>query len=246
MPKVNVNDIEMYYEIHGEGEPLLLLHGLTSSSRYSKPLISDYEHHFKLIIPDLRGHGKTTNPSKQFTARQASDDIIKLLDHLKMDKVKAMGCSSGGDILLHMATRQPDRVEAMVLDSTGHYFPEQGRKAVAEWTPSEEQWKLMRQIHHYGDEQIELLIKYMRDLKDSVDDVNFTKPYLSTIKAKTLIISGDRDKYYPVEIAVDMYRSIPDSYLWILPNTGHAVVISKYAESVWKVALDFLTGKWEA
>lgn len=245
MPKVKVNDIEMYYEVHGEGEPLLLLHGLTGTSQMCKSFLPDYEPYFKVIIPDLRGHGKTTNPSRQFTARQASDDIIKLLDHLKVDKLKAMGCSSGGDILLHMATRQPDRVEAMVLDSTGPYFPDQGREAAADWTPSEENWKLLRQIHHYGEEQIRLLVKHMRDLKDSYDDMNFTKPYLSTIKAKTLIISGDRDKYYPVNIALEMYESIPESYLWVLPNTGHAVVGSQYADALRSVALDFLLGKWE-
>jgi pimeloyl-ACP methyl ester carboxylesterase len=76
------------------------------------------------------------NPSNKFTAKQASDDIIKLIDHLDVNQFYAMGVSSGGDILLHIATSHPNRIIAMVLDSTGHYFPKQGRDAASNWAPS--------------------------------------------------------------------------------------------------------------
>ena len=230
----------MYYEIHGNGPPLLVLHGFTASGQFVRQILHEYEPHFQLIIPDFRGHGRTNNPLNGFTSKQAADDIIKLLDYLEIKKLCAMGVSSGGDILLHIATRQADRIKAMVLDSTGHYFPKQARVAVSEWSPSKQAMEMYQQIHVHGEEQIMKIIQQMRDLEHIVDDVNFTPPYLGTIKARTLIVGGDRDEYYPVEIFVEMHKSIPDSELLIFPNTGHAVIGSKYAGELKKNALDFL------
>jgi pimeloyl-ACP methyl ester carboxylesterase len=235
----------MYYEVHGEGEPLVLVHWFFGSGRNWSPFIPKFKDDFQLIIPDLRGHGKTTNPSKIFTHRQAAFDVYALLDHLNIDKVKGMGCSSGGYILTHMATIYPNRVEAMVLDSATPYYPGQCRRAMAEFTLTRDRIERYRQRHPYGDEQIDLLVQQFREMKDSYDDVNFTKPLLSTIKAKTLIIHGDRDHYYPVEMATMLYESIQDSYLWIVPNTDHGVMLSEHLEEVKKKAFDFLTGKWE-
>ena len=242
MPKVEVNDIEMYYEVHGEGEPLLMLHGFTGSGQMWNPYIPDYETHFQLIIPDYRGHGKTNNPSKEFTARQASEDMFAFLNHLVIEKVKGIGCSTGGDILLHMATNQPDRMEAMVLDGAVPYYPRQFRDM--EYQVTDEKMEQYRQWHHLGEDQINTIIQNVLDMKVDYDDMNFTKPLLSTIKAKTLIMLGDKDPYYPVETATILYDSIPDSYLWIYPNAGHALTYYQI-DSVKKVAFDFLTGKWD-
>ena len=71
MPKVEVNDIEMYYEVHGEGTPLLMLHGFSMTGTTFHPLIPEYKKHFKLIIPDQRGRGRSTNPKQPFTHKRA-------------------------------------------------------------------------------------------------------------------------------------------------------------------------------
>src|SRR2546425_5044903 len=110
-----VNDIEMYYELRGEGEPLVLLHGGGGAGVNWELNFREPPAGFGLIIPDLRGHGRTTNPSQQFTLRQCALDVIALLDHLGVDRFKAIGLSLGAKTLLHVATHQPDRVEAMVL-----------------------------------------------------------------------------------------------------------------------------------
>ena len=110
---------------------------------------------------------------------------------------------------------------------------------------TKEAMEIYRQIHVHGEKQIEKIIQQMRDSEHNYDDVNFTPPYLGTIKARTLIVGGDRDKYYPVEIFIEMYRSIPDSELLIFPNTGHAVVGTNYVEEVKKIALDFLLKEGE-
>src|SRR3954471_7860327 len=125
-----VNGFEMYYEERGGGEPLLLLHGGTGIG-------ADWQHvftggdpaGFRLIVPDLRGHGRSTNPGA-FTFREAARDVFALLDRLGLARVKAIGLSMGAKTLLHMATQQPQRIEAMVLVSATPYFPAPARAPV--------------------------------------------------------------------------------------------------------------------
>ncbi|HEY6392038.1 MAG TPA: alpha/beta fold hydrolase, partial [Bryobacteraceae bacterium] len=204
-----------HYEIRGEGQPLLLLHGFTGSGADWQHIFKEPPAGFKLIVPDLRGHGRSTNPSATFTFRQCALDIFAVLDELKIDRCSAIGLSGGALTLLHMATQQPARIEAMVLVSATHYFPEPARAIMRQMTVESrtaEDWAVMRQRHVHGDDQIRALWTHGNALKDSVDDVNFTPPYLARIAARTLIVHGDRDPLYPVNIAVEMYNSIPKSY----------------------------------
>ncbi len=248
--KVSVNGMEMYYEIHGQGEPLVLLHYFLSSSQFWKPFIEDFSEHFRLIIPDLRGHGWSTNPSptETFSMRQSANDILALLDHLDIDKFRAIGISLGAKSLLHIATQQPERVDAQVLIGGTSYFPEQCREALRKRTVesySENAWEYYRKIHKNGDDQIRLLMSQFMKFEDSYEDVNFTPPLLSTITAKTLIIHGDRDWAYPVTIATQMYQSIPKSYLWIVPNGSHVPIRGKRSSYFIQTALEFLKDSWE-
>jgi len=248
MPIAKVNDIEMYYETHGQGEPLVMLHGFCMSGQMWSSFIPDFKDSFQLIIPDLRGHGRSTNPSRQFTHRQAALDVFALLDHLDIKRFKAIGYSSGGMTLIHMATQQPNRIEAMVLISATSYFPKPCRELMAQYTVenlSEEERDYYREIHFYGNEQTRLLVEQFRNMKDSYDDMNFTSPFLSTITAKTLIIHGDRDPYFLISIPTDMYNSIPHAYLWIFPNIGHDYIISKHELEIKGTALEFLKGGWD-
>src|SRR5436190_8999402 len=103
---VRVNDIEMYYEEQGAGSPLVLLHGFGSCGQSWQPFAARLAEHFRLIIPDLRGHGRSTNPAGVFTHRQAAADVFALLDRLGVKRFRAMGISTGGMTLLHMATGQ--------------------------------------------------------------------------------------------------------------------------------------------
>src|SRR6266542_388922 len=99
-----VNGVEMYYEVHGQGGPadqrqalpLVLLHGFNGSSQVWKEFVPALAQQYQLIIPDLRGHGRSTNPAGQFTHRQSALDVFALLDHLKIDRFMAMGVSTGG------------------------------------------------------------------------------------------------------------------------------------------------------
>jgi pimeloyl-ACP methyl ester carboxylesterase len=158
-----------------------------------------------------------------------------------------------------MATQQPKRIENLVLISPTTYFPVKCREIMAQMTIDkipEADWEYYRKIG-YSDEQTRMLRQQFHDMKDSYDDMNFTPPLLSTIKAKTLIIHGDRDEFFPVSIATGMYESIPSSYLFVVPNYGHSLASElgimkdnvtpqeKYILSIKRsVALEFLRGSW--
>ena len=244
---VSVNGMDMYYEVHGEGPPLVLLHGFTGSTLGFQPFWSDFTPHFKLIVPEMRGHGRSTNPTNRFTFRQSALDIFALLDHLRIDSFRAIGASAGALTLLHMATQHPARVDAMVLVAGASYLPEQARALFAELTPDSDSWdwKALRQQHVRGDDQIRGLIDQCTNFADSYDDVNFTPPYLSTITASTLIVHGDRDEFFPVSNAVELYAAIPNAYLWIIPNGRHVAIWDKPPEVFSRTALKFLRGEWE-
>ena len=247
---VDVNGFQMYYEERGVGDPLLLLHGGTGIG-------ADWQHvftggdpaGFRVIVPDLRGHGRSTNPSRTFTFRQAARDVLALLDGLGVPRVKAIGLSMGAKTLLHMATQQPGRVDTMVLVSATPYFPAQVRAAMAQFTVdsfSGAEWETQRKRHVHGDDQIRMLYDQMRGLKDSHDDMAFTPPLLATIVARTLVVHGDRDPLYPVEMAMELFRSIPASHLWIVPNGGHGPIFGPMAPAFVQTALSFLRGDWKA
>ncbi|HEX8184451.1 MAG TPA: alpha/beta hydrolase [Blastocatellia bacterium] len=242
-----INGMRMYYEVRGQGEPLVLLHGFAGAGSNWALIFKDPPGGYQLVVPDLRGHGQSTNPSGQFTLRQSALDVFALLDRLGIKRFKAIGMSAGGKTLLHMATQQPARVEAMVLVSAAPYFPEQARAIMRQMTAegrTEDEWQLMRQWHKHGDEQIRALWMQGNSFKDSYDDMNFTPPYLSTITAQTLIVHGDRDPLYPVSIAVEMYAAISGSYLWIIPNGGHGPIFGDLKESFVETAMAFLRGEW--
>jgi pimeloyl-ACP methyl ester carboxylesterase len=241
--KIAVTNMHMYFEIQGEGQPLLLLHSFTGAGSDWKLIFNAFPLGFQCVIPDLRGHGQSTNPSGEFTHRQSALDVFDLLDGLGIGRFKAIGISTGAKTLLHMATQQPHRVEAMVLVSAAHYFPKQIRLLMEQFTTdrlTEREWQALRQRHAQGDEQIRMLYRQGRAFKDSYDDMNFTPPYLGTITARTLIVHGDRDAYYPVDIPIEMYKSIPDSSLWIIPNGDHAPIFGARAEIFAETAMDFL------
>jgi pimeloyl-ACP methyl ester carboxylesterase len=246
MANVEVNGFQLHYEDRGAGDPLLLLHGGTGiGADWRLVFTSGDPDGFRVVVPDLRGHGRSTNPSGAFTFRQCAKDVFALLDRVGVERTKAIGLSAGAKTLLHMATEQPGRVEAMALVSATPYFPAPARAAMAQLSVesfSDAAWATHRQRHVHGDDQIRMLFEQMRGLKDSHDDMAFTPPLLGTITARTLIVHGDRDPLYPVELALEMYRSIPASALWVVPGGGHGPIFGPLAAPFVDTALSFLRG----
>jgi pimeloyl-ACP methyl ester carboxylesterase len=243
-----VNGIEMYYEMHGDGAPLVLLHGFGGSGQAWSQFVPEFSKHYKVILPDLRGHGRSTNPSGEFTHRQSGRDVFALLDTLGIQNFAAMGISTGGMTLLHMATSQPQRVQSMVLIGATTYFPEQARAIMRKRAPESltaEEIERAKKTHVHGEAQFRSLRRQFYNFKDSYDDMTFRAPQLATIQARTFVVHGDRDEFFPVSIPVEMYTSIPKSYLWIVPNGGH-VPLRQHAAEFTRLALEFLSGKMGA
>jgi pimeloyl-ACP methyl ester carboxylesterase len=221
---VSLPGLEMHYVDSGEGEPLVLLHGILQSGQVYDPLVEALDGRYRTIAVDLRGHGLSTNPAGTFTFRQSSLDIFALLDELGIERFRAIGYSAGAETLLHMATAQPDRIEAMVLIGSGTYLTAECRETLAKIDPDatpEASWNHYRTVHRHGDDQIRSLLEITRDLKDSYGDIAFTPARLATIGARTLLIQGDRDYCFPLSMTVEMQQAIPDASVWVLPGAGH-------------------------
>jgi pimeloyl-ACP methyl ester carboxylesterase len=233
---------QLYFEVHGTGEPLLLLHGFSGSSQDWTPSPVQWGTEFQLILPDLRGHGRSGILSKPFRHEDAASDMLALLDHLGIRTCKGVGISAGGNVLLHMATKQPERITAMVLVSATPYFPAPARAIMSQYADnlSEEQSEVLRRRHSGGEEQIKAILASTKSFAITYDDLNFTPPLLSTIQARTFIIQGDRDPLYPVELSVELFKSIPNSRLRIVPNSGHGPVIGARWQEFLQAASTFL------
>lgn len=235
MPSLNVNGFTMHYEARGDGPPLLLLHG-------GMGIGGDWSHVFptdppgrRIIVPDLRGHGRSTNPGGRFTFRQCALDVLGLLDHLGLARVDAIGMSMGGKTLLHVATGAPSRVERMVLVSATPRFPPQVRPAMAAFTPeafdalTDGERAALRARHVHGDDQVRQLYAMTRAFATSDDDMAFTAADLGAITARTLVVHGDRDPLYPIEMALELFRGIPQASLWVVPGGGHGPIFGPFA-----------------
>jgi pimeloyl-ACP methyl ester carboxylesterase len=243
-----VNGVDLNYETAGEGTPLLWLHGFMGAGSDWRYIFNEPPAGFRLIAPDLRGHGASTNPSGEFTFRQAASDVLALLDQLRIDRLRAIGVSGGGLTLLHIATLRPSVVDAMVLVSAPPYFPAQARaiqRQASEAMFGRAELDLMLKRHVGGREQLQQLLAHARGLADSYADVNFTPSLLGTITADTLIVFGDRDPLYPVSLAFELHSAIPKSHLWVVPNGGHGPVFGDRAPRFAETALSFLRREWD-
>ena len=209
---VELSGVELHYQSVGEGEPLLWLHGYFGIG-------DDWRHMFGAAPPraiassrPICGDTAIDQSRRRVHVPRCADDIRDLLDHLGIDRVKAIGLSGGGIALLHLAIAAPDRVSAMVVVSAPTHFPEQARafqRQSSSAAMGEPERAAFRIRHPQGDDQMERLFAQCRAFADDRDDVAFTSGTLGAITADTLIVFGDRDPLYPVSIACDLYAAIP-------------------------------------
>ena len=245
---VAVNGVEIFFETAGEGEPLVLLHGFMQSHHSYTPFVETLAETYRLIMPDLRGHGGSTNPDGVFTMRQSAEDILALLDHLGIDRFRGIGISAGAMTLLHIAAAHPERVAGLVLVGSGTCYSADCRGDLVKMGTAdypEASMERMRRIHTRGDEQIRALLAQLASLADTYEDVNFTAPWLSRITAPTLLVQGDRDDCFPVSMIGDMYGAIPNAWLWVIPNGGHVPIYGAWAPVFGETVKTFFSGGWE-
>jgi pimeloyl-ACP methyl ester carboxylesterase len=247
--RLALNGTELHWQEHGDGEPLLWLHGGLGCGSDWRYIFKDVPTGCRLIAPDLRGHGASTCPPGLFTFRRCAADMHALLRHLGLARVKVVGLSGGGLTALHMAVADPVSIEAMVLVSAPPRFPEQARaiqRGFSESALSPADRERMLRSHVGGEAQVRRLVEMVHAFADDYDDVDFKPDQLATIRARTLVVFGDRDPLYPVSLAFELHAAIPRSYLWVVPNGGHGPVFGAAAPQFVQTALAFLRGDWPA
>lgn len=249
MPFASIQGLEMFYEEHGrpEGPPMLLLHGFNGTGRVWQEHLAALGATYRLLVPDLRGHGRTDNPGglAAMNHRQFGRDIIALCRELALERPIFVGHSTGAMLQLTIGVEAPDLPRALVL-SAGTYF--YGEELRAWWrsrtpethVPPERRAALQAAHTALGPDQWRLLAEAFLALHRHAPREDFPDAEeLRGVRAPTLIIHGDRDWFFPVAVPVALYGLIPESELCILPNAGHGHVHS-HAEWWHRIVLDFL------
>jgi pimeloyl-ACP methyl ester carboxylesterase len=235
-----VNGLKMYYEIHGSGKPLVLLHGAFNTINLAfGMLIPELSKNRQVIAVELQGHGRTADIDRPFSFQSMADDVAALLKYLKIDSADIFGYSMGGCIAWQIAIRHPLSVKKLIIASAVYKYegwtPET-RAILPTLTPEmlvptpikAEYDKLAPDPKHWT-----AFINKMKQFVTTTYD--FGAQNIKAIKSPTLIITGDGDGVLP-EHAVEMFRlrngkymvdfgPAPHAQLAILPGTSHIGVM---------------------
>lgn len=200
--------VKVYYEIYGQGKPLILLHGNGGSIGSRAKLIPEFASHYQVIAFDARCHGKTDCPQGYLTYEQIASDVNAVLDHLKIDSVYIWGQSDGGIIGLLMAINYPKKVKKL-LASGANLRPDTTALDPALLPIIDKMWATVKK-DSIRSKQIRLVM----------DQPHIKTSALKKIKADVMIMGGDRDAIRN-EHFLEMHKNIPGSLLCILPGTTH-------------------------
>lgn len=268
MPKIESNGIEIYYEIHGSGQPLLLITGLGYGLWYWQSLVAELSDHYQVITFDNRGAGKSSQPDGPYTVSIMAADAAGLLDKLELTQVAVLGHSLGGFIAQELAVKRPDLVGKLILASTNH-----GGMKVIPVTPEALEIMTSRE----GD-PVELVkrgieiacapgfVEKHPDVVKDLIDYRFTNPVpsaqyhaqvaagagtaaysdaqvderMASIKVPVLIVSGKYDCVVPPGNADLMAEKIEQAEIVLIPDTGHMFPIENPAAAA-DVLKEFLS-----
>jgi pimeloyl-ACP methyl ester carboxylesterase len=239
---VTVGGRATWYAEYGAGEPLVYLHGGFSSAREFEPVREAYAARFHVFTPDRRGHGHTPDVPGPFTYELFADDTVAFLDEVVGGPAHLVGYSDGAIAALHVALARPDLVRRMVLIS-GQFHQSgllpalfHGPDAVAELQASPLATRYAEQSPD-GAEHFPVIAA--KAIETALTGPTLTAEQLAGVAARTLVMSGDDDAV-ALEHTIEMYRSLPQAELAVVPGTSHVLIMEKPA-LVTQLALDFLT-----
>lgn len=249
---LQVNDLNIYYEVHGLGEPLILLHGGGLTCKMWQPHVPAFTKHFHVIALDSRGHGNTDNPAGTLTYRAMAGDVAAFIQTMGLNRPYVCGWSDGSQIALEIGMRYPNLAKALVISSACYRFSENyirwmksfgiegpgmvNTESIERHTP--DLIALWRELHtprnpnHWKSLLTQLSVLWLTPL-------GYTPADFGKISVPTLILSGDRDVLVPVEEAVEMLRLIPKAELAIISNALHSFPKTR-VELFTNLVLDFL------
>ena len=240
---VTVNELNMYYEIHGEGQPLVLLHGAFSAigTSFGK-MLPELSRTRQVIAFELQGHGRTADIDRPLTIEGMAEDVAAALPQLGIERADVLGYSSGGSVALHFAVRHPEMLRKLVLMSVSYTLSgvHPGlMEGIGEMKPEmmygspwhDEYMRIAPRPEDFN-RLFEKKTQMDRQIKD------FSEEAIRGINAPTLLIIGDSDLIRP-EHAVEMFRllgggvfgdtpaGLPNSQLAILPGTSHVTIVDR-------------------
>ena len=264
MPKVKVNDIQIYYEVHGEGFPLIMIAGLGANVDWWDPRwIQAFSEAFKTVAFDNRGAGRTDISDKEYSIRLFADDTAGLMDALGISRAHALGISMGGMIAEELVLNYAEKVEKLVLCSTScggaksvplslevlgtlttdrsALSPEEIARMMIPLLVTEDFIKNNPELAELAIQQmITAPISneaYMRQLNATIGFDTYDR--LSEIKAPTLILQGRGDILIPPENASILDKAIPNAKLVYFENSAHGLL--EETETVLRTVLEFLS-----
>ena len=217
-----VNGLKMYYEIHGEGMPLVLIHGggSTIQTSFSRilPLLAQY---YKVIAVELQAHGHTNDRDSAESFEQDADDVAGLLHYLKISKAHFLGFSNGGNTAMQIAIRHSDLVNKLVIISS--FYKREGMMAGffegMQQASLENMPALLKTYYlQINNDQRGLQGMFNKDKERMLHFKDWKDEDLASIKNPSLIIAGDKDVVTPKH-TVKMSEIIPNAQLAILPGT---------------------------
>jgi pimeloyl-ACP methyl ester carboxylesterase len=250
---VRANGIDIYYEEQGQGPPLLLIHGGVLTGESWQPYRAAFAAHYRVIMPDSRGHGRTANPTGEMSFRLLADDMAALVRVLALQRPLICGYSDGGQVALEIGMRYPDLPQALAIGGAYPELTEGSRKWVRSIlgdaaSPDVDTGQFerdnpgfaafLRQQH--GPEAWQTLLKQIKPMWNAT--LNYSADDFARVTAPTLVLLGDRDGFVSVEEGVTMYRLLPHAEFAVVPGAEHTDFIDSPAKValVQPLILDFL------
>ena len=252
---ITLEGIRLHFRQAGSGPALLLLHGFTLSSEQWTPFTETLATDYTVIAVDMPGHGRSDRLPSGFSFRKWASLLLNLLREMGIRQVKAIGHSAGAITLMHMASEDTAMITSMILVSGGHRYMEEAREALRqdsfEQAPDAVQVYYM-DMHFQDTSKISKLFEDIQEvalqIAVSPEDVKLSKAMIEKISIPVLLVWGDRDGYFPMEIATELYSLFEDAQLWVVPGQGHAPIWTRLggdpkAEAIFPdVAVSFFKG----
>jgi pimeloyl-ACP methyl ester carboxylesterase len=262
MPFSRINGIDLYYEVHGEGYPMLLLPGLGSDANTWAPFLAGAPN-YRAVIPENRGCARSSKPESGYSIEIMAHDAAILMDHLGIERAHVLGKSMGAMVAQFLTARHPGKVRSLVLSSTvmkhdtyGEELLELGRmvaQKVGLYATYRQAFLLSYSREYCMSnrsrlEEAESLLKKIGSeemlrgyLGQSIACQNYDgRTLVSQIKAPTLVIVGKQDIITPPEASQELAAAIPGAELVIFPRGGHGFW-REFPQDVNPVVLDFLS-----
>ncbi|WP_413991991.1 alpha/beta fold hydrolase [Labrys okinawensis] len=216
-----VNGIKLYYATVGKGPPVVMLHGGLGNSDYWGLQVKALAPHHQVILVDSRGHGRSTRDTRPYGYDLMADDVVALLDHLKIQRADIVGWSDGGILGLDIAIRHPDRINKIFAFAANTVTS--GVKDGVEKNPTFAAY-IERAGKEYG--KLSATPKEYDAFVDQISHMWATQPNwsdadLKSIKAPVLVVDGDHDEAIKREHTEYIAATVPGAGLLILPNASH-------------------------